>query len=507
MPRLAPVLSLFVLCASLHAQIDEPHRHPAPEKLGKVDFAVSCTPAVRATFNRGIALLHSFAYEETTQAFQQVAQDDPRCAMAQWGIAASYIHPLWEPALEPGALERGRAAIAEAQRLGTASPREQHLITALGAYFSAPEASGRQRALAYEVELAKAASAHPRDPEVQIFYALSMLATASPSDATHAQQKRAAAILEPLRRRMPRHPGIVHYLIHAYDSQELAKQGLSAAREYSKIAPSAPHALHMPSHTFTRLGLWEESIASNRAARKAAEEQGDIGEVLHSMDYLMYAYLQSGRTTDAAALLQELQGMMVPPASTFKIGYAASAMPARYAMEQQRWSEAAALHVPKGARPEVAATTLWAKSVALARLNHVEAARDVQRELEQMREELRRTNNVYWTALVGFQADEAQAWIAYAAGNTDEAIRQLRSTADAEDALEKLPMTPGPVIPAREQLGEMLAMQSRHAEALREFEGALRLAPQRRNALAGALRAAEALKDGPKVKAFRAALR
>jgi tetratricopeptide (TPR) repeat protein len=343
--------------------------------------------------------------------------------------------------------------------------------------------------------MAKAAAADPRDIETLIFYALSLLATASPADAHHLNQKKAAAILEPLRKRFPRHPGIVHYLIHAYDSQELAQQGLSAAREYSRIAPSAPHALHMPSHTFTRLGLWDESIASNRAARKAAEQQGDIGEVLHSMDYLMYAYLQSGRTQDAAALLAELGGMSLPAASTFKIGYAATAMPVRFAMEQQRWADAVALVPPANARPEVAAVTHWAQAVAHARRGDLSAAQASLQELVRCHEKLLAARNVYWSSIVGFQVKEAQAWLAFAQKDSATALRLLREAADAEDALDKLPMTPGPVIPAREQLADLLLTLGRAPEAARAFQAALVYAPGRRNSLAGARQAAAAAKD------------
>ncbi|HUS18200.1 MAG TPA: hypothetical protein VMZ25_00995 [Terriglobales bacterium] len=438
-----------------------------------------------------MALLHSFTYEEAGAAFRAVAKADSHCAMAHWGLAAAYIHPLWEPSLEPGSLAQGRAAIADAQRLGAASAQEQRLIAALAAFY-AGDVPNRARALAYEAEMAKAAQADPRDAEVQIFYALSVLATVSPADATHAHQKKAAAILEPLRTRFPAHPGIIHYLIHAYDNQELARQGLAAAREYSRIAPSAPHALHMPSHTFTRLGLWSESIASNRAARRAAEQHGDTGEVLHSMDYLMYAYLQSGRAPEAKALLKELAKMKLPESASFKIGYAASAMPVRYALERKSWAEALALVPPSSARPEVAALTHWARALAASRSGDLSTADSSLAELVRCHQELLDAKSVYWSAQVGFQVKEAQAWIAFARKDTATALRLMREAADEEDALDKLPITPGPVIPAREQLGDLLLALDRAPDALKEFEKALRLAPGRRNSIIGARRAYKA---------------
>ena len=287
-----------ILCALLCARAalpQEVHSHPPPEKLGTVSFATSCARTVAADFQRSVALLHSFAYTAAEQSFEKVAAADPTCAMAQWGIAMSYYHQLWSPPDQKD-LRAGSMAAEQAARLKGGSLRERQFIAAVAAYYrDADKLAPQVRAKAYEEAMGEAARSNPKDTETQVFYALALIATAPPEDATHANQKRAAAMLERVYRDQPDHPGAAHYLIHAYDSSELAPRGLAVARAYSKIAPSAPHALHMPSHIFTRLGLWNDSIASNMAARAAAHDQGDQGEELHAMDYLTYAYLQRGR--------------------------------------------------------------------------------------------------------------------------------------------------------------------------------------------------------------------
>ena len=324
---------LLVLCPFLVAQ--EAHDHGAPEKLGTVSFPVSCAPAVQQEFDRGVALLHSFAYTAARNSFEEVAAKDPQCAMAHWGIAMTYFRQVWDPAIVPTTVSAAQSEIKQAQQL-RASERERSFIDALALlYQDAATVPYRARAANYESAMAGIAAGDRKDVEAQVFYALALLANESPSDKTHAKQKQAAAILEPLDRSYPQHPGIPHYLIHAYDNAELASQGLAAAQAYALIAPSAPHALHMPSHIFTRLGLWDDSIASNLAARGAAHKQGDTGEELHAMDYLVYAYLQSGRDKEAAQVVQELKSMPGLNSGDFKVGYAATAMPVRYAVERK----------------------------------------------------------------------------------------------------------------------------------------------------------------------------
>jgi hypothetical protein len=358
---------------ALPVQSEESHSHPPPEKLGKVSFPTSCAPSVARDFERSVALLHSFAYTASEQSFRKVAAADPTCAMAHWGIAMSHYHQLWS-APTPTELRDGHLEIEQALAMNRGTPREVKFVAAAAAYYRDTNETPILRAKAYADAMAEAARSNPKDSETQAFYALSLIATAPPEDATHANQKRAAALLEPIYRTQPDHPGAAHYLIHAYDSAELAPRGLAAARAYSKIAPSAPHALHMPSHIFTRLGLWEDSIASNQAARAAAREQGDQGEELHAMDYLTYAYLQRGQNSDAERVVAGLSTMDTAAGSDFKIGYAATAMPVRLAVERHAWRAAADLQTLPGSAPHIAAIIFWARAMANARSGRPQAA-------------------------------------------------------------------------------------------------------------------------------------
>ena len=305
-----PVLCRISLCLALLpcASAQEMHNHPAPEKLGRVSFPISCAPSVQQEFNRGVALLHSFAYTAAENTFQNVADQDPKCAMAHWGMAMTYFHQLWEPPLAPETISIGLKEIRLAHSIEGGTEREHQFIRALAmVYLNYATVPYSTRASNYQHAMGDLARENRKDVEAQVFYALALLANASPADKTHARQKQAVSLLEPLDRAYPDHPGVPHYLIHACDNAELAPKGLQPARAYSKIAPSAPHALHMPSHIFTRLGLWDDSIASNLAAQDAAHQQGDTGEELHAMDYLVYAYLQSGRDQDAAQIIEQLK--------------------------------------------------------------------------------------------------------------------------------------------------------------------------------------------------------
>ena len=490
MPGIWRILFALLLIVPLGPG-QETHSHSAPAKLGKVSFPISCAPAVQEDFDRGVALLHSFAYSAAESTFQGIAQLDPRCAMAHWGVAMAYFHQLWEPPIAPAAISTAQKEIQRAQQIGTDSERERQFINALGLiYQDAASVPYRTRASNYERAMSDLASANPKDVEAQVFYALALLANASPSDKTHSKQKQAANLLEPLGRAYPQHPGIPHYLIHAYDNVELARNGLAAAKAYAQIAPSAPHALHMPSHIFTRLGLWDDSIASNLAAREAAHQQGDIGEELHAMDYLVYAYLQSGRDQDAAQLLQQLKNMPKLSAGDFKIAYAATAMPVRYAIERGQWAEAAGIVSPIGAPPQVVAIAVWARGMGLARSGRAAEARSEIDGLVRIGEQLRTSGNDYWATQVEILSGELNSWSLQADGKPDEAAALMRASADREDAIEKRPVTPGPVVPAREQLGSLLVEQLHPGPALKEFEIALADAPGRRGAMQGAARAA-----------------
>jgi len=490
--------------AAAMAAADEPmHDHPPPEKLGTVHFETSCSVVVRARFDHALALLHSFAYDMAGREFQAVAAADTGCAMAHWGVAMSGFHQLWSP---PGAsaLQSGQQELAAARQHGIQTGREREWIDAAAVYFSDTDpAHHAVRAKAYERAMQSVAAHFPADDEAQVFYALALIATAAPTDRSHTNQKHAAAILEPLYHRQPDHPGVAHYLIHAYDSTELAPLGLTAARAYATIAPSAPHALHMPSHIFTRLGLWEDSIASNEAARRAAHEQGDVGEELHAMDYLTYAYLQRSREADAARVVEQLHAMGPLLAGDFKSGYAATAMPVRLAVEQAHWTEAAALEPLPGSAPHVAALTWWARALGHAHSGQADlATRDIA-SIDDCEAQLRAHGEDYWAGQVAVLSKEARAWNARAAGHADEALALLRDSADAEDAIEKLPVTPGPIVPAREQLGQLLLELHRPVDAERELTQSLRDAPGRLAGLRAAARAAEEAGDPSAAAAFR----
>ena len=502
--RLAATILALSFAGSLLAAEDEHHSHPAPEKLGSVSFTTSCAPAVQAGFERGLALLHSFAYSPSEQAFRDVANRDPNCAIAYWGMAMTHYHQLWDVPVGDE-LRTGAELIRKATDIHSGSPRERSFIEALATYYrDSDKLAAAVRADRYATAMAKVAHDNAGDMEAQIFYALALIATSPPTDKTHAKQKQALKILEPLYRSHPQHPGLAHYVIHATDSTELASHGLAAARAYSKIAPSAPHALHMPSHIFTRLGLWDDSIASNRAARTAAHDQGDIGEELHAMDYLTYAYLQRGREADAQQIVTELRSMTTITASQFKEGYAATAMPVRFAVERRDWNAAASLEPLPKAPPHVTALALWAKALGHTRSEHPQSSDAEIERLEDCRRQLQSAGNDYWATQVDVLIKEARAWRSASKGDSDAAIQALRAAADQEDALEKLPVTPGPVVPAREQLGELLLNLKRPQEALAEFRAALTSAPRRRGALTGAIAAAERMGDTQAVSQLRA---
>ena len=491
MPDLWRILLPLLLVVPF-SSAQEPHSHGAPETLGRVSFPISCIPAVQDPFDRGVALLHSFAYTAAEEAFQGVAKLDPRCAMAHWGVAMTYFHQLWDPPIEPSTTSTAQKEIRRARQIGAGSERERQFIRALSSlYQDAPAVPYSTRVSNYEHAMGNLAAGNRKDVEAQLFYALALLANASPLDKTHAKQKEAADLLEPINRLYPQHPGVPHYLIHAYDNAELAQKGLPAARAYAQIAPSAPHALHMPSHIFTRLGLWEDSINSNLAAREAAQRQGDTGEELHAMDYLVYAYLQSGRDNDAAQVIQQFKNMPKLDVGDFKIAYASTAMPIRYAVERGQWADAASISPADGAPLPVVAIAVWARGLGLTRSGHAAEARAEIDRLRQLEEQLRTSGDDYWATQVAIMKREVMAWSAQANNKPDQAAALLRASADEEDAIEKLPVTPGPIVPAREQLGCLLLEQNQPALALKELNAALANAPGRYGARQAAAQASE----------------
>ena|SRR5579864_2291232 len=490
-------LTLVVVFLSSLVCGQDSHVHEAPEQLGQVSFAISCTSDVQQEFNRGVALLHSFAYTAAQEAFRHVAGGDPHCAMAHWGIAMTNFHQLWEPPIRATATAAAQQEIDTAVRIGSGTERERGFIRAATVIFhhanTIPYAT---RVANYERAMAEVAAQNKTDVESQVFYALALLSDASRSDKTHAHQKQAADLLEPLFRVYSHHPGIPHYLIHAYDNAELAPRGLTAARDYARIAPSAPHALHMPSHIFTRLGLWQDSISSNTAARDAAHRAGDTGEELHAMDYLVYAFLQTGRDLDAAKVIHDLRAMPTLDTTDFKIGYAATAIPIRYLLERQQWAEAASVVPCTPTPPHVTAIAIWARGIGLARSGHPDDASRSVRDLHAIELQLQATGDAYWSAQVRIMRREVMAWSAQGQNKQDDAVALMRLAAEEEDSIEKLPVTPGPIIPAREQLGQLLLEQRRPGLAVREFQTALANAPGRLGSARGAAKAAQ--RSGPK---------
>ncbi len=483
---------LLMFAISIVMLQQQGHEHPVPEKLGAVSFPTSCKPEVQRDFNRAVALLHSFAYHPAEEAFHLVAEQDPSCAMAHWGSAMTHFHQLWDLPPAPADFAAAQRELRQVGGLDQASERERGLLRAIGLVFQdAATVSYSERALKYEAAMHQLATTYPKDVEIEVFYALALLSNASPNDREHQRQKDAANLLEPLFRTYPDHPGIAHYLIHACDNQEMAQRGLAAARVYADVAPSAPHALHMPSHIFTRLGLWNDSIQSNLAARSAAHQQGDAGEELHAMDYLVYADLQSDRQQDAADLVQQLKAMQNLNMHEFKTGYAATAIPVRYIVERDEWKDAEGISNPVDAPLPVVAIAVWARGLGLARNGHAKDSEKESATLGQIAAQLRQAGNQYWATQVDIMRREVEAWSAQSLLRTQSAIELLSGAAHDEDAIEKLPLTPGPILPAREQLGELLLEQHNFSAAARAFETAAANAPGRRRGRIGAAQAAQ----------------
>jgi hypothetical protein len=485
------------------------HEHAAGDEasLGRVAFPTTCAPEVQEDFDRAIAMLHSFWYGAAEKTFATISERDPECAIARWGIAMSRFRQLWEKPV-PEDLRIAREALAAAEAIGARSERERGYIGALATYFTdADELDHLDRKRAYQEAMDALQRRYPDDPEAKIFHALSVLGTAysSPPDATYRLQKKAGSILESLLAEQPEHPGLAHYIIHSYDYPPLAEQALGAARRYAEIAPEAPHALHMPSHIFTRLGLWRESIDSNLAAAAAAKKDGWTGEELHASDYLTYAYLQSGREDEARRMVETLPeqaARLKPTDPNYPAGvYALAAMPARWAVERRQWAEAAALEAPDGLPSEVSfcwaeATLLFARGLGAANTGAPVEAPRIVAELGACRKTLSEAGQTLWANAVSVQERAVAARLALAQGEADEALALMRAAADLEDGSDKSPITPGPIVPARELLGELLLELDRPAEALAEFDTVLASAPNRLRALEGAARAAAAGNSG-----------
>jgi tetratricopeptide (TPR) repeat protein len=507
MKTILPVITLFFFVVSVPAQEMHPHKHD-PAELGVVHFEVSCKPEAQKQFNRAVAWLHSFEYEEAEKAFTEVTVTDPQCAMGHWGVAMSNYHPLWAPPTA-AELKKGWAAIEKAKSAGARTPREQGYIAAIELFYRDHDKLDHQkRAFAYSDAMKAHSASNPADREAAVFYALTLIATGMMArDKDYAREKQAAQILNGVLASQPRHPGVAHYLIHSYDYPALASLALPAARSYAKIAPASAHAQHMPSHIFTRLGLWAEAIKSNLDAHSAAKAfavrhhmSGAWDEQLHAMDYLAYAYLQRGQDKHAAGVLDEMSRLQKVEPPTFKVAYAYTAIPSRYALERHQWKEAANLAVPAGQLgdyllknfPWAKAHLHYARAIGAARSGDAAAARREIDELVSIKQALTEVKGDYdWAKQVDIERQVASAWLAYAEGKHDEAVQLLRAAADLDDATEKHPVTPGAILPAREQLGELLLELKQPAAALQEFEISFRSTPNRFNGLYGAARAAK----------------
>lgn len=502
--------------ASEETTAEHDHEMEMPHVLGTVDFPISCTPEAQAEFNHGMAMLHSFWFGPAATSFNTVAELDPTCAMAHWGTAMNLLgNPFtWPLAGQP--LIDGWAAVEKAMAAGAKTPREEAYIAAVAAFYQdADTVDHRTRALAYAAAMDKLAQEYPDDTEAAIYNALALIATALPTDKTYANQLRAVEILEEILVTQPDHPGIAHYLIHSNDIPALAAHGLDAARRYSEIAPDAPHAVHMPSHIFTRLGYWQDSIESNTTSAEVVKQEyaaaGKAGvgssNLLHAMDYLMYAYLQLGQDNAAKALLDEVTAIETMDMDNFPGSYAFAAILARYALERGEWAEAAALELHPADLawdkfPQAEAVLVFARGFGAARNGDVEAARQESERLQALSEAMLAINQGYWAGQAEIQIQEIEAWIALAEGNDEEALALMRGAVELEAATEKHPVTPGPFIPAHELLGEMLIELDQPQEALAEFEASHLIEPNRFRGLYGAAHAAELAGDLEKATSY-----
>lgn len=512
---LVALVSSLALRSVLSATIPEPGDLRG---VGKVTFPITGAPDVQSDFARGVALLHSFFYEEARRVFTSVAERDPKCAMAQWGIAMTWWHPIWTPPT-PDEMRAGKAAIEKAMSTNAVSDRERGFITALNTYYNTADGSSaapvgqschgpvgpRGRVIAYEKAMQQLRDKYPDDFEVQTFYAFAVLSTgyAMPNDTSLSKQLEAAGILEKLWKQNANHPGVVHYLIHAYDYPQFAQRGLTAAQSYDHIAPWVPHALHMPSHIFTRLGMWDESIAANQASAEASRAYAAMrhrdateAEELHALDYMAYSYLQEARDTETRKIVDVAAKVRkTNPELEFSAAYALAAIPTRYAFERNDWAAAAKLAIPDvphwSSFPFMEALIEYGHALGRAHTGDLQGARKAIARMQQLRDATKEAKFDYFKSHLDLQMQAASAWIAAAEGKKNEAIDMLRRAADSEDILGKHPVSPGAFVPIREQLGTLLLEMGRSTEAQREFEAALKIYPGRFRGLYGAAQAAE----------------
>lgn len=504
MPFTLFVTAIVLLVPNIgHPQADH---HASPETLGSVMFTTSCNSKVQPQFNRAVALMHSFQFSDAIEAFDAIVATDPSCSIAYWGIALSnWGNPFAAGLKSPAQLERGLKAVKQARVAAPKTERERAYVEAVAHLFTdAANTEQQARKLGYESAMAALSAAHPEDIEAAIFYALALAADADPADKTYAKQLKAGAILESLFAQYPNHPGLAHYIIHAYDVPPLAARAIGAAQRYSDIAPSTPHALHMPSHTFTRVGDWQDSIDANIAAATAARAAGQTPEELHATDYMVYAYLQTAQDNAAKHLVESATQSFArfdPASPNTGAGspvtayFARAAIPARYCLERQAWSDAAKLEPLPSPFPYTDAITYFARGLAAAHLKDRAAALSAIESLEQMRDKLTKMKEAYWANQVEIQRQEVSAWLGFAEGDSQRALTGMRTVAEQEDKTEKSVVTPGPLAPARELLAELLLDLDRPSEALKEFEATLTKEPNRFRSLYGAAKAAKLAGD------------
>jgi hypothetical protein len=501
MVRLGLIAEFLLTVLSAFA-VGQEHQHGKVEELGTVHFATSCNEAAQKQFERPVALLHSFQFSRAIEGFHAVLKSDANCGIAYWGISLSqWSNPFALGAKDPGQLQAGRENAERGLAVGAKTERERAYIAAVGNLYRGFENTPQQaRLLAYRDAMAGVAAKYPDDHEAQIFYALAISAAEDPADKTYAGRLKAGSILEKLFEQEPTHPGLAHYIIHTYDVAPLAERALPAARRYSEIAPDAPHALHMPSHTFTRTGYWQESIDSNVAAAAAARRENQTAEELHASDYEIYAYLQTAQDEAAGrvlAALPEIASRFDPEAVIAGAGgpsagyFALAAIPARYALERQQWKQAAQLTPRETPFPYTEAMTWFARGLGAARLKQAPQARASLVALQQIRQRLSQAGENYWAQQVQIQELEVEAWTAFAGSREDEALRQMKRAAELEDGTEKSAVTPGPLAPARELLGEMLLEMNAPTQALDQFKATLTKEPGRFRSLYGAAKAAQ----------------
>ena len=487
---------------------------PPSKEFGTVSFASACNASMQKDFDLGIAMLHSFEYDESEKAFAKVIDADPNCPMAYWGVAMSNFHQVWPSPPTPEELSKGSKAVEKAKALVKDSGIVRDYINTIAAFYQDHASkTQRERILSYGKAMEAMYQKYPTDKEVTIFYALSLVSSADATDKTYANQKKAGEILSKIYPGEGMHPGIVHYIIHAYDSPELASLEVEAARKYASIAPASAHAQHMPSHIFTRLGLWDEAISSNKAAASSAicyaEATGIKGhwdEELHAIDYLVYAYLQKGDNTNAKQQLDYLQGMTVVQPANFKVLFAFAATPSRYYLENKLWKEAAGQKFQAGFPwekfPWQTAIVHFTRSIGHAQTGNIAEAKKEWQSMKPLQDSLLAQKDTYKANQVAIQMKTAEAWISFAEGKKDQAIQQMKAAADMEDKTEKSPVTPGEVLPAKQLLADMYLAMGKTSEALAAYEADLKKHPNRFNSLYGAATTSEKTKNAGKAKQY-----